>query len=152
MIGWLTSCARPVAISAALLGCGASQGDAHRDAVRAYVRETTGDDMRHGGLRISTNSVTTDGRIAKMRGLVTNNYEEPVVGVRYVVTIYDDAGDPLDVWRHEVDTTIAPGDRKMMRLDVESMYWGRTGGTRFEIVPNPVKVGERDVSPPPDWE
>ena len=134
-------------------GCATEAPQSDTDAIRAYVREVTGDDLRVGGLHVQTNDVVSDGHIAKVRGSVTNGYGESVEGVRYLVSIYEDGPTPavLDRWQYEVDTTIEPGDRRMMRLDIESMYWGRSGRTRFNIEATPVKVGGKDVPPPAEW-
>src|SRR5262245_64153528 len=114
-----------VTIAALLCGC-AAEPDPQIEAIRDYVRETTGDDLKvgGGGLRVSSNDVTTDGRIAKVRGRVENRYDEPVYGIRYVVTFFQ-PGDPprtVDRWQHEVETSLEPGEAHGMRLDIDSMY------------------------------
>jgi hypothetical protein len=141
-------------IVALLCGC-ATEPDPQIEAIRAYVRETTSDDLKAGGggLRVTTNDLTTDGRVAKVRGRVENRYDEPVHGIRYVVSIYE-YGETLrvvDRWQREVDTTLEPGERSMMRLDVESMYFGRGGASPFTIEAQPVKLGETEMPPPEGW-
>jgi len=77
----------------------------------------------------------------------------PLSGVCYVVSIDQDGPTPtvLDRWRVEADTTFEPGDRRMMRLDIESMDWGRSGGTRFNSEAMPVQLGGKDVPAPLEW-
>jgi hypothetical protein len=142
-----------VGIAPVLAAC-ATQDDAKVDAIRSYVREVTGDDLKGPGrLRVTTRDVTTDGRIAKVRGRVENKFDEPVYGIRYVVTIYQQGSPPrvVDRWQHEVDTTLEPGQRSAMRLDIESMYFGSQGPVPFNIDAQPVKVGSRDMPPPEGW-
>jgi hypothetical protein len=139
----------------ALLAACTPERDAKLEAARAYIRETQGEEMAAsaGGLRVTTNDLTTDGRVAKVRGRVENRFEEPVYGIRYVVTIYE-YGEPLrvvDRWQHEVDTTLQPGQRSMMRLDVESMYFGRRGSSPFTIEAQPVKLGDKEMPLPEGW-
>lgn len=119
------------------------------------LRETTGDDLKAGGggLRVTTNDLTTDGRVAKVRGRVENRYAEPVHGIRYVVSIYE-YGETLrvvDRWQREVDTTLEPGEGALMRLDVESMYFGRGGASPFTIEAQPVKLGDTEMPSPEGW-
>jgi hypothetical protein len=143
-----------VVVAALLAGWGcAAQKDPRTEAIRAYIREVNHDAKPAGHLQVSTTDVASDGRIAKVRGQVQNKFDQPVAGVRYVVTIYSDGAPPkvLDRWQREVDTTIGPGERKGMSLDVESMYFGRSGSTRFRIDAQPVKLGDQDVPPPEGW-
>lgn len=143
-----------VAILALLSAC-TPERDAKLEAARAYIRETQGEDMKAsaGGLRVTTNDVTTDGRVAKVRGRVQNKYDETVYGIRYMVTLYE-YGDTLrvvDRWQREVDTTLQPGQGSMMRLDVESMYFGRSGASPFTIEAQPIKLGDKEMPPPEGW-
>jgi hypothetical protein len=124
------------------------------ERIRSYIRDVTGDDLKvPGRLLVSTNDVTTDGRIAKVRGTVQNKFDETVHGVRYVVAIYENGSPPriLDRWQHEVSTTIEPGRRVALRLDVESMYFGRLGASPFNIDAQPVKLGDKEMPPPEGW-
>lgn len=142
-----------VGIAAVLAAC-ATQDDAKIDAIRSYIREVNGDDMKGPGhLQVTTNDVTTDGRIAKVRGKVQNKFDETVYGVRYVVTIYHEGTPPrvVDRWQHEVDTTLEPGERSAMSLDVESMYFGSSGRVPFRIDAQPVKLADKDMPPPEGW-
>jgi hypothetical protein len=141
-------------VSALLFSC-AAQEDPRTEAARSYVREVTGADLpKPTGLQISTTDVTTDGRIAKVRGMVKNNFSETVHGVRYVVTIYQQGSPPrvLDRWQQQVDTAIEPGQRVAMRLDVDSMYFGSRGPVPFNIDAQPVAVGDQAVPPPEGWQ
>jgi hypothetical protein len=148
--------ARGVALVCLLAGCSGIDGNSKRDATRAYVKEVTGlsdDDLAAGGggLRVTVRDVTSDGRIATIRGRVENGYREPVEGVRYVVGFFA-AGDPprlLGTYQHEVDTTIEPGDATSITIEAESMYLSGTG--RFGVAATPVKLGGRDIPPPPEW-
>ncbi|MGH7786608.1 MAG: hypothetical protein ACRERC_07060 [Candidatus Binatia bacterium] len=123
------------------------------ERIRAYAREVSGDDLEAGGLSVTTTDVTTDGRIAKVRGKVRSRFKETVEGVRYLVTIYEDGATQkvLDRWQRRVDTRIEPGGTIMMRLDVESMYFGRAGRTRFGIEASPAALGDQPVPPPNGW-
>lgn len=143
-------------VSCLLIGCTGAQRDPKADAAREYVKEVTGlseEDLRAGGggLRVSTNDVTTDGRHIKIRGRIENGYSEPVEGIRYLVGFFGDGEQPtlLGTYQHEVDTTLEPGDSKLMVINAESMYLG--GGRRFDISATPIKLGGRDVPPPPEW-
>ena len=144
-----------VAITAgvALCSCGA-RVDSRAAEARAYIRDVTGDHSGTSGrLEISTTGVTTDGRFAKIRGLVKNAYPETIHGVRYVVTIYQEGSPPrvLDRWQEQADTTIDPGQRATMRLDVDSMYFGSLGSRPVNIEAQPVLVGDRPMPPPEGW-
>jgi hypothetical protein len=145
-------CDKLVVLSVALLSACTQQDDAKIAAARSYVREVTGDDLKGPGrLQVSANGVTTDGRIGKLRGTVQNKFDETVYGVRYIVTIYR-AGNPprvLDRWQHEVDTTLDPGQRAPMTLDIESMYL--TGSGQFLLDARPVKLGSKEMPPPEGW-
>jgi len=127
-------------LAALLSGCTA-QKDAKLEA--AHV----------GRLQISTTDLTTDGRIAKIRGSVENKFDRQVEGIRYLVTIYENgpAAKVLDRWQREVDTTIEPGERTAMRLDVESVYFATAGHTRFNIQAVPVKLAGQPYPPPDGW-
>jgi hypothetical protein len=141
------------AVGALLTGC-MEQRDPSVDAARSYIREVTGENLpRPGRLQISTTDVTTDGRFAKIRGLVENKFEQPVHGVRYLVTIYQQGSPPrvLDRWQQEVDTTLEPGQRVAMRLDVDSMYFGSLGLRPINIEAQPVTVGDKPMPPPEGW-
>jgi hypothetical protein len=142
-----------VGLAAALSAC-AREEDAKVEAIRSYMREVTGDDLKGPGrLQVTTGDVTTDGRIAKVRGSVKNKFDESVYGIRYVVTIYQQGNPPrvLDRWQYEVDTTLEPGERSAMTLDVESMYFGSMGPVPFNIDAQPMKVGSKDMPPPEEW-
>jgi len=141
------------ALAALLCSC-ATQEDPRTEAARSYIREVTGADLpKPTGLQISTTDVTTDGRIAKVRGMVKNNFSETVHGVRYVVTIYEQGSPPrvVDRWQDQVDTAIDPGQRMAMRLDVDSMYFGSLGLVPFDIDAQPVAVGDKPMPPPEGW-
>jgi ankyrin repeat protein len=102
------------------------------------------------GLVIQLGDQKTDGRVMKIRGKVKNLNAESVHGIRYVVTFYDPTGSRvLDSVQREVDTTIESEGGILLRLDVESMYL--SGGVRFTVNAFPIKVGDRELSPPDGW-
>ena len=131
----------------------ASEPDPRIASARDYITEVTGDDLKNGngGLQITTTDVTSDGRYARFRGTVTNHFDQRVEGVRYVVTIVGDNGKPLDTMQYEFETDIEPGRSRALKLDVESMYLGRTGRVPIMIDAAPVRVGGKDVPPPQGW-
>ena len=144
-----------ILVAGALMLCGCFEPeDSRTAAARSYIREVTGEDLKKSPcLQVATTDVSTDGRFAKIRGLVTNNFGETVHGVRYLVTIYE-AGSPprvLDRWQEEVDATIEPGQRSLMRLDVESGYFGSLGRRPIDIDAQPVTVGDTPMPPPAGW-
>ncbi len=109
-------------------------------------------------LQVTTTGVQTDGRFAKIRGRVTNPYDETVEGVRYLVSIGSQTGGgdarELDRVKVESDVTIEPYGGTPMRLDVSSMYLGLPGNAPIVIVAFAKKVGGRDVPVPaslPEW-
>ena len=103
-------------------------------------------------LPVSTTDITSDGRVAKIRGRVSNPYSEPVDGVRYIVTLRTDSGPgarTLDSFQEETSVQIAPGSSAMMRLDLQSMYFASASG--FSIIAVPRRLGGRDIPPPAGW-
>ena len=103
-------------------------------------------------LQVTTADVTTDGRIAKIRGRVTNPYDETVEGIRYLVLIGSPTGSngarELDRIKSESAATIEPHGWTPLRLDVTSMYFGLRGSTPFVVVAFAKKIGGRDVAIP----
>lgn len=104
------------------------------------------------GLAISTTDLTTDGRFAKVRGRVTNTRSEEVDGIRYLVRVETRGAEPRTLDRFEFDRTdrLAPGGETMMRIDVESMYFGAS--SQLSIIALPKKLGGRPVAVPEDWQ
>jgi hypothetical protein len=138
-----------------LVGC-TSVRDPKATAAREYVKEVTGqtdEDLKanSNSLVVTVGDVTTDGRVAKIRGKVENRYAEPVEGVRYVVEIYavGESLRMLGTYQREVDTSLEPGEDKLVVIDAESMYL--QPHNRFRVVATPVKVGGREIPPPPGW-
>jgi ankyrin repeat protein len=130
---------------ALLRGAGAHEPSEPVPALSALKGE-----RRTEGLQLFATDVTTDGRFAKIRGRVTNGYRERIDGIRYeVILMASDAARPLDTLRYEANTTIEPGQDAPMHLDVESMYFG--SDTRILIRASPVKIGGREMTPPPGW-
>lgn len=142
-----------ILLCALLSACTMSTEDAEMDKIRTYAREVSGDDSSRGTLSVTTTDVVTDGRLAKVRGKVRSRFKETVDGIRYVVTIYENGATPkvLDRWQRQVSTRIEPGGTVIMRLDVESMYFGRAGSTRFGIEAFPVALGDQPMPPPAGW-
>jgi hypothetical protein len=103
------------------------------------------------GLVVHIGDHTTDGHVMKLRGKIKNLNEEPVHGIRYIVTLYDPAGARvLDRVQREVDTTVDSEGGVTIRLDIESAYLGGGGG-RFSVDVFPAKVGDREIPPPEGW-
>jgi len=126
--------------------------NAHDAAIRDYVKEVTGDDLEVGLLQVTVGDVTTDGRYARIRGSIVNRFDKPVEGIRYRVAIIGPGQPPrlLDLWRHDVDTTLGPGEEKHVSLDVTSMYFG-SEGSRFSALAFPIKLGGADFATPADY-
>jgi hypothetical protein len=108
-------------------------------------------EMVENGLPISTTDVTSDGRIAKIRGQVRNPYSEPVDGIRYLVRLQTEGEQPrtLDSFHHESAERIGPGESAMMRIDLESMYF--SNARQISIIAVPKILGGRALPPPPGW-
>ena len=74
----------------------------------------------------------------------------PAEGIRFEVILFPaDGSRPLATFHYQHETDIEPGEDAPLRLDVESMYLG--SDTRVLIRALPVKVGSRELSPPPGW-
>jgi len=85
----------------------------------------TARDERDARLEIFTTDVITDGRVAKIRGRIQNNYAQRVEGIRFEVALLVPGSlRVLDILRQEVDTTLDVGEEAPLRLDLESMYFG----------------------------
>jgi ankyrin repeat protein len=94
------------------------------------------------GLLVEVRSVTTDGRNAKISGRVTNALREPVHGIRYRVALMGPDGQRvLDEFEREIRTTVEPGAHSRITLDLQSMYFGASGGGRFVVQAFPIRVG-----------
>ena len=148
----MTAC-RMVAVAtvAALLWSCAAQKDTSVAAARSHVG---GKDAKHAGrLQVSTSDFSSDGHIAKIRGAVANTFDQQVEGIRYVVTIFgkEPSEKLLDRWQSETDTTVEPGERVPMRLDVDSKYFGAELKARFTVQATPVKLAGQAVPPPDGW-
>lgn len=149
-----------VVLTIALAGCAAAPSQPELEAGPAARREApsggadrSAQACEHGQLLVSANDITTDGRVARIRGRVENPCEEKVEGVRYVVVLLAGEGDEvreLDSFQFESDVTLDPHQPRMMRLDLQSMYFGSTPG-RFLVAAFPKKIGEREIPPPEGW-
>lgn len=141
-----------VALTAACsAGTTLSTSDPEIEAIRTYAREVSGDDLTVGRLRVRVSDISSDGRVARVRGKVTNTYDVPVAGIRYQVELYSAAGERvLDVYRREVDTTLAAGQTRRVVLDVSSQYLS-AAPIAFEVVATPVRLDGKPFPPPPGW-
>jgi hypothetical protein len=141
------------AVAASLWGC-AAQKDTSVEAARPPVRAAGGKDSKRAGLlQVSVSDFIIDGRIGRIRGAVANTFDQPIEGIRYVVTIYESEQPAkiLDRWQSETDTTLAPGERVPMRLDVDSASFGTDLKARFTVQATPVKLAGQPVPPPENW-
>ena len=104
-----------------------------------------------GRLRLRATEMTTTGAHAIIRGTIENTFDEPVYGVRYMVTVYDTrTSKKVDVWQREVDATIKPGERAAVNLGVESQSMlGRN--TRLKVTAHAIKLGGTSIPPPAGW-
>jgi hypothetical protein len=88
--------------------------------------------------------------MAKIRGKVLNRHSQRVVGIRYeVILMASEESKPRDTLRYQTDMTIEAGRDAPLKLDVASMYFG--SDMRVVIRALPVKVGNRELPPPPGW-
>lgn len=104
-------------------------------------------------LRVITTSQLTDGRVVHLRGRIHNPLPEPVHGVWLLFRAYARQGvnNPreLDVVQREMDVSIPSDGTVALRWDLESMYLMGAGG--FNVEAYPQRIGDRELSPPPDW-
>jgi len=141
------------AVAASLWGCAAPK-DTRVEAARTPVRAASGKDSKQAGrLQVSVSDFIIDGRIGRIRGTVANTFDQPIEGIRYVVTIFgkEPSEKLLDRWQSETDTTVEPGERVPMRLDVDSKYFGAELKARFTVQATPVKLAGQAVPPPDGW-
>jgi hypothetical protein len=104
----------------------------------------------YGELQVFTTDLKTDGRVMKLRGLVRNPYPEPADGIRLLFQIFPaEGGRQLDQFQRVMDVQIAPAERTALRWDMDSMY--AAGRFRFVLQAFAVKLGEKQIPPPPDW-
>lgn len=105
------------------------------------------------GLRVTMTDVVSGEGVATVRGVVASQFDQPVEGLRYVVTIYSttESGKILDRWQQQVDGTIPAHGSTGMRLQVQSTQFGEKRTTRFGIEAFPVALGGRAVAPPAGW-
>jgi len=104
-------------------------------------------------LLIHATGTVDDGKATTLTGTIENPFDQPVHGVRYVVTIFRHGGSlrVLDVWQHEdPDTTIEPGKSVPLSLRIESQKM-KQRSARFRIDAQPVKLGSKSMPPPVGW-
>lgn len=128
--------------------------DPRVESARDYIKEVTGDDLKAGGgLRVTIRKAVADGRKIRISGVVENRYDQPVEGVRYTVLLVA-PGDPprvVDTIRQEsADTILDPGEDRAMRIEIENPIHASSSGG-FDIGAAPMRLGGRDVPPPPAW-
>lgn len=109
-----------------------------------------------GQLQVFVTDQTTDGRNIHLRGSIRNPYPDPVDGVRVMflmVTTPDPGQEPRELDRAQkvLSVRLASGERTILRLDLQSMYAGQAGRTRFALVAFAIKRGDQELPPPPDW-
>lgn len=104
-------------------------------------------------LRVTLTDVVKEDGGAKVRGVVHNDLDQSVEGLRYVVTVYSvkSMSKVLDRWQHQDDTRIAPGGSTAMRLSVQSKQFGGASTTRFGVEAFPVALDGHAVAPPAGW-
>ncbi len=135
----------------ACCACSAPAPDPRIAAARAYAKVVSGDDLKVGGLKVAVTDVTSDGRTAHFRGKVRNDYDQPVAGIRYVVSMMPpEGGRVLDTYQRQVDTTLDAGETKRVALDVSNTY--QSGGRwSYSISATPVELDSKPFPPPPGW-
>jgi len=96
----------------------------------------------------------TDGRNIHLRGLVANPYPETIEGIRVIVRILG----AVDLDARELDRTqtttedrLASGEQTSLRLDIQTMYAGQSGGSGFTLEGFAITRGGRTLPLPPDW-
>jgi hypothetical protein len=119
----------------------------------AEKRPDTDDSRAHSGLQFKTTNVSRDGQASIFHGTVLNRFDEPVDGIRYVLTVVDPGPPKTEVfhWQQQAATMLAPGAQETVALSVENMNFGTRSRTRLRIVAAPVKLDGRDMPPPEGW-
>jgi hypothetical protein len=106
-----------------------------------------------GRLFVQVGDISSDGRVVKIRAKVANLYTEEVTGVHYRVTFLsrrDADARVLDTLRLESSRIrIAAGERKLIHLQVQSMY--ALGGGGFFVDAWPMVLGNREIPLPEGW-
>ncbi|GIW42550.1 MAG: hypothetical protein KatS3mg076_3127 [Candidatus Binatia bacterium] len=145
----------------ALAGCGATTDPAlearkeRARKVREYVRLALPAEERErplGRLLVDLRDVATTGTVMMLRTRIRSTYDEPVEGVRLVLTFLGARNGtmiPLETKYFEQDIPVPPWGSALLRLDVESLYLGAQ--VFYDIRAYPKKVGARPVDPPPGW-
>lgn len=108
-----------------------------------------------GKLEVWVADVASTGQVVRVRGNIRNRFDEPVAGVTYRVRFLSRKSAEARVLQTELiprhGFEIAPGERKMVSLDVESMYVNLKAGANFVVDAWPMKLGGRPVALPSDW-
>ena len=104
-------------------------------------------------LAVTVGTQATDGRIMRLRGTVRNQLDTTVEGLRLAMYVLSHAGTDAQVlerFQREMSVTLAPGESTALRWDVESLYFGSSGG--FVVAAYPKRLGGSDVPFPSDWQ
>lgn len=106
-------------------------------------------------LEVWVSDVASTGQVVRVRGNIQNRFDEEVVGVTYRVRFLSRKSDDAKVLQTEIiprhALKLAPGDRKIVSLDVESMYVNLKAGANFQVDAWPMRLGGRPVELPSDW-
>jgi hypothetical protein len=106
-------------------------------------------------LEVWVADVASIGQVVRVRGNIRNLFDEPVEGVVYRVRFLSRRSDEARVLQVELiprhGLKLAPGERKIVSLDVESMYVNLKAGSNFLVDAWPMKLGGRPVALPSDW-
>ncbi len=90
------------------------------------------------------------GRAIRVRGSVTNPYEEDVEGVRYRLRLLSTDGSRLlSTEYEEVDSFVAAESTSGFELELEGVYFATV--PRFLIDAIPRELGGQPYQPPTDW-
>lgn len=105
-------------------------------------------------LAVQAGDFVSSGQILRIRGTITNRSAQDVRGVRYRVRFLSHAdADARLLGREDVirkKLSLAPGEQKLMRFDVQSIYVD-IRGAGVQIDAWPITLGDREVLVPDDW-
>ena len=127
--------------------------DPRIEAAREYAREVTGDDLKSsmGGLLVTIDSASVDGRYLRIAGRVANRYPEKVEGIHYLVQMIVPGNPPrvADTICREVGTTLDAGEDRILRMEIENPIHA-TGPGFVDIEATPVSLGGKAMEPFPE--
>jgi hypothetical protein len=122
-------------------------------AACSTIRPLGGDDAPR--LAVQLTGVNRGERGATVTGMIVNKLDQPVTGVRYVVTVYDTATPPKELARYHREvaaTVLQPGDRRPFTLDLGGSGIGGGTNSRVGITATPMKLGVKAFPPPDGWD